>query len=170
MQPLIRYDLGDRVTVRPGGCACGSCLPVIEVQGRCEDTLHLGAARSGPVSVLPLALSTMLEEGAGLFDFQLVQVGPCELLLRTGLCGAAGRTGAAAGAAGAGRVPRLAGCPGRADPLPQRRTRPRRPQRQGGAGGGIGALNPQHGAGSSRCEDNRGLKTPSRGRRHWELM
>ena len=30
----------------------------------------------------------MLEEGAGLFDFQLVQVGPCELLLRTGLCGA----------------------------------------------------------------------------------
>ena len=88
VQPLIRYDLGDRVTVRPGGCACGSCLPVIEVQGRCEDTLHLGAARSGPVSVLPLALSTMLEEGAGLFDFQLVQVGPCELLLRTGLCGA----------------------------------------------------------------------------------
>ncbi|MDM0034396.1 phenylacetate--CoA ligase family protein [Variovorax sp. J22P271] len=89
VQPLIRYDLGDRVTMWPGDCPCGSCLPVIEVQGRCDDTLRLGAARSGPVSVLPLALSTMLEEEAGLFDFQLVQVGPCELLLRTGLCGSA---------------------------------------------------------------------------------
>lgn len=87
VQPLIRYDLGDRVTVLERACGCGSRLPVIEVQGRSEDTLHLGSARTGPVSVLPLALSTMLEEEAGLFDFQLVQKGPCELLLRTGLCG-----------------------------------------------------------------------------------
>ena len=40
----------------------------------------------------------------------------------------------------------------------------------GGARGGIGALKPQRGAGSSRSEDNRRLKTPPRGRRHWELM
>lgn len=87
VQPLIRYDLGDRVTVQERACPCGSFLPVIEVQGRSEDTLHLGRASSGPVSVLPLALSTMLEEEAGLFDFQLVQEGPCKLLLRTGLSG-----------------------------------------------------------------------------------
>lgn len=87
VQPLIRYDLGDRVTVQARACRCGSCLPVIEVQGRSEDTLHLGRAGSGSVSVLPLALSTKLEEDAGLFDFQLVQEGPCELLLRTGLRG-----------------------------------------------------------------------------------
>ncbi|MGO4392397.1 phenylacetate--CoA ligase family protein [Variovorax sp. M-6] len=87
VQPLIRYDMGDRVTVQARACVCGSCLPVIEVEGRSEETLHLGRAGAGSVSVLPLALSTKLEEDAGLFDFQLVQEGPCELLLRTGLCG-----------------------------------------------------------------------------------
>jgi len=87
VQPLIRYDLGDRVTVHAHACACGSSLPVIEVQGRCDDTLRLGREGAGSVRMLPLALSTMLEEDAGLFDFQLVQEGPCELLLRTGLRG-----------------------------------------------------------------------------------
>ena len=42
------------------------------------------------MSILPLALSTVLEDDAGLFDFQLVQEGCCELLLRTGLDGNAG--------------------------------------------------------------------------------
>lgn len=37
---------------------------------------------------MPLALSTVLESEAGLFDFQLVQEGPSELLLRTSLRGA----------------------------------------------------------------------------------
>jgi len=90
VQPLIRYDLGDRIRMHARPCACGSCLPVIEVQGRSEDTLHLGRAGQGSISVLPLALSTMLEEEAGLYDFQIVQEGPCELLLRTGLCGTEG--------------------------------------------------------------------------------
>jgi phenylacetate-CoA ligase len=87
LQPLIRYDLGDSVTLRPGTCACGSHLPVIEVQGRNDDTLLLGAPGIRAVRVLPLALCTVLEEEAGLFDFQLVQQGPCDLLLRTGLRG-----------------------------------------------------------------------------------
>ncbi len=87
VQPLIRYDLGDRVTVHSAPCACGSHLPVIEVQGRSDDTLRLGRAGAPTVSVLPLALCTVLEEDAGLFDFQLVQQGPGQLLLRTGLRG-----------------------------------------------------------------------------------
>ncbi|SCK28043.1 Phenylacetate-coenzyme A ligase PaaK, adenylate-forming domain family [Variovorax sp. HW608] len=84
VQPIIRYDLGDRIVVHADPCACGCHLPVIEVQGRCEDTLCLGSERAGSVKVLPLALSTAIEEGAGLFDFQLVQKGPCDLLLCTG--------------------------------------------------------------------------------------
>jgi len=60
---------------------------VIEVQGRSEDTLHLGSVGPHSVSVLPLALVTVLEDDAGLFDFQLVQEGPCDLLLRTGMGG-----------------------------------------------------------------------------------
>ena len=82
VQPLIRYDLGDRVTFRESPCACGSHLPVIDVAGRCDATLRLGASGHA-VQVLPLALSTVLEEQAGLFDFQLIQEGPRELSLNT---------------------------------------------------------------------------------------
>jgi phenylacetate-CoA ligase len=87
VQPLIRYDIGDRVTLHARACPCGSALPVIEVEGRTDDTLRLGRPGAPTVSVLPLAISTVLEDDAGLFDFQLVQQGPCELLLRTGMHG-----------------------------------------------------------------------------------
>ncbi|RJP67161.1 MAG: phenylacetate--CoA ligase family protein [Comamonadaceae bacterium] len=87
VQPLIRYDLGDRVTFLPTPCACGSHLPVITVSGRDDDTLRLAGDRGRAcVQVVPLAVSTVLED-AGLFDFQLVQEGPRELLLTTGLHG-----------------------------------------------------------------------------------
>lgn len=84
VQPLIRYDLGDQVTLCEAPCRCGSHHPVIEVQGRDDDTLRLAGAAGKPVvNVLPLAVSTVLEEEAGLFDFQLVQRGPRDLLLKT---------------------------------------------------------------------------------------
>lgn len=87
VQPLIRYDLGDRVRILETPCECGCNLLLIEVDGRDDDTLQLGDAPAARVSVMALALSTILEDEAGLFDFQLVQLGPCELLLRTGLRG-----------------------------------------------------------------------------------
>ncbi len=87
VQPLIRYDLGDRVTLDSQVCPCGSHLPRIDVQGRVDDTLRLRTARGDSVSVVPLALSTVLEDEAGLFDFQLVQRGPRDLLLCTGMSG-----------------------------------------------------------------------------------
>ncbi|AVQ85627.1 MULTISPECIES: phenylacetate--CoA ligase family protein [unclassified Variovorax] len=84
LQPLIRYDLGDRVTLRDADCQCGSHLPALDVQGRDDDTLRLDGAHGMPsVKVLPLAVTTVLEEEAGLFDFQLVQQGPRELLLKS---------------------------------------------------------------------------------------
>lgn len=79
VQPLIRYDLGDRIAVHTRGCECGSSLPVIEVHGRHDDTLHLAQAGGKPVSLLPLAVCAVLEEEAGLVDFQVVQCGPAEL-------------------------------------------------------------------------------------------
>jgi phenylacetate-CoA ligase len=89
VQPLIRCDIGDQVTIRAEICACGSPLPVIDVSGRSDDTLHLSGRSGRSVAVLPLALSTVLEERAGLFDFQLEQQGPRELTLSTGARGAA---------------------------------------------------------------------------------
>ena len=84
VQPLIRYELGDRVTLLPEPCACGSPLPAIEVQGRSDDMLCLHGARGQRVRLLPLALTTVLEEDGGVFDFQLVQTGPSALRLDLG--------------------------------------------------------------------------------------
>jgi phenylacetate-coenzyme A ligase PaaK-like adenylate-forming protein len=81
-QPLIRYDLGDRVTLAPEPCACGSPLPVIEVLGRCDDALHLAGPQGRQVTLLPLALTTVLEDEARLFDFQLQQRDERTLVLR----------------------------------------------------------------------------------------
>ena len=84
-QPLIRYDIGDRVAIAKETCACGSHLPVIDVQGRCDDILRLRGAHGATVTVLPLAVGTVLEEEAGLFDFQLLQRAGDRLELRSGL-------------------------------------------------------------------------------------
>ncbi len=89
VQPLIRYDLGDQVTLSGQRCACGSVLPVIEVRGRVDDVLHVPSVRKGQtVSLLPMALCTVIEEQCGVFDFQLCQRGPQTLVLRVPLRGA----------------------------------------------------------------------------------
>jgi phenylacetate-coenzyme A ligase PaaK-like adenylate-forming protein len=92
VQPILRYDLGDRVTLRGHGCACGSTLPVIEVQGRADDLLRVAGPGGREVGLAPLALCTVLEEGAGVFDFQLCRVDArtLELRLGEGACAEAG--------------------------------------------------------------------------------
>lgn len=80
-QPIIRYDLGDRITVSPHACACGSPFPVIEVQGRCGQNLYVAGAEQEPIGLSPLALSTLLEE-SGLVQYQVHQSTPKKLTLR----------------------------------------------------------------------------------------
>jgi phenylacetate-coenzyme A ligase PaaK-like adenylate-forming protein len=75
VQPLIRYDLGDRVRISATRCACGSPLPVIEVEGRVDDMLQFGAADGRVIRLSSLALTTVLEDEASVFDFQLAQDG-----------------------------------------------------------------------------------------------
>ncbi|MFN7573103.1 MAG: phenylacetate--CoA ligase family protein [Betaproteobacteria bacterium] len=83
--PLIRYDLGDSITVHAEPCACGSPFPAIAVEGRHDDVLRFAGARGAPpVKVLPLVITTVLEEVAGVHDFQLVQTGPRTLRLLLG--------------------------------------------------------------------------------------
>ena len=74
VQPLIRFDIGDRVTFDRLPCPCGSALPTLQVQGRRDDALVERSATGAPVTLLPLALTTVLEDQAGVFDFQLRQV------------------------------------------------------------------------------------------------
>ena len=88
VQPLIRYDLGDQMTVHRERCACGLSLPVIEVLGRRDDPLVMAGRSGQPVTLLPLALTTVLEDEAGVFDFQLRQRDDRTLVLRLDLQGA----------------------------------------------------------------------------------
>jgi phenylacetate-coenzyme A ligase PaaK-like adenylate-forming protein len=84
IQPLLRYDLGDSITVLPAPCPCGSPLPAIRVEGRHDDAVALEAADGRSVTLLPLVLATVLEEDAQVHDFQLVQLGSDRLVLRLG--------------------------------------------------------------------------------------
>jgi phenylacetate-CoA ligase len=74
VQPLVRVDIGDRIALHADRCDCGSALPVVEVQGRRDDVLVVPGRDGRPVTLLPLALTTLLEDEAGVFDFQLQQL------------------------------------------------------------------------------------------------
>jgi phenylacetate-CoA ligase len=82
VQPLIRYDLGDSVTLLPGRCPCGSPLPALRVEGRRGDILELRSPGGASIPLLPLALATVIEEVPGVWHFQLLQDGPAALRLR----------------------------------------------------------------------------------------
>ena len=90
VQPLIRYELGDRVKLRDDACPCGLTLPVIEVQGRSDDTLVMHDRGGRAVRLSPLALVTVLEEDAGVFDFRVVQTGRRALTLEIAASGPQG--------------------------------------------------------------------------------
>jgi hypothetical protein len=59
VQPIIRYDQGDSVPLRPDAYPCGSTLPAIRVVGRTNDTLSFpsGLAASGSCSSPPVMSS-----------------------------------------------------------------------------------------------------------------
>ena len=82
VQPLIRYDLGDSVTVFPTPCPCGSPLPAIRPEGRRDETLWVEPADGVPRPLFPLALATAVEEAPGVLRYQVLQAGPRRLRLR----------------------------------------------------------------------------------------
>jgi phenylacetate-coenzyme A ligase PaaK-like adenylate-forming protein len=82
VQPVIRYDLGDRVLVRDGACPCGNPAPAIRVEGRTDDVLALRSEDGSVVRLPPLALATVAEEAVGEHRFQIAQAAPDRLLVR----------------------------------------------------------------------------------------
>jgi len=82
VQPLIRYDLGDSITYRAGGCRCGSPFPALSVDGRRDDILLLASADGSTVPLAPLAVATVVEERGGAHRFQVIQAGPRALDVR----------------------------------------------------------------------------------------
>jgi phenylacetate-coenzyme A ligase PaaK-like adenylate-forming protein len=82
IQPIIRYDLGDSVLVRPDPCPCGSPFPAIRVEGRRDDVLRFEGVDGRTVVVLPLAIGAVIEGTRGVHRSQLIQAGPTRLRLR----------------------------------------------------------------------------------------
>ena len=89
VQPIIRYDLGDQITLGQERCGCGSTLPTFEIGGRVDEVLTMEGHDGRPVSLLPMAITTVLEDDAGVFDFQLLQRDGRTLALRFGQQGEA---------------------------------------------------------------------------------
>jgi phenylacetate-CoA ligase len=83
VQPIIRYELGDSVCLGGGDpCPCGSPLPTIRVEGRTDEILHLRHADGSTVALLPMAVSTVVEETPGVHRFQILQTDDRTLTLR----------------------------------------------------------------------------------------
>ncbi|MGW0701158.1 phenylacetate--CoA ligase family protein [Streptomyces sp. NPDC002867] len=81
-QPLLRYDLGDSVLLRPDACPCGDPLPAIKVRGRAADLLSFPRRDGGTVRIVPMAFETLLESIPGIDLFQIVQTAPACVRVR----------------------------------------------------------------------------------------
>ncbi|MBF9128577.1 phenylacetate--CoA ligase family protein [Plantactinospora sp. S1510] len=82
VQPIIRYDLGDSVTIRPGPCPCGNPLPAVRVQGRTSEVISFPGPDGRTVDLPPLALGTLVDGTVGVRMFQIVQTDPRRLAVR----------------------------------------------------------------------------------------
>jgi phenylacetate-CoA ligase len=82
VQPILRYDLGDRVLQRPDPCECGNPLPAIRVQGRSADVLTFPGAHGAAVKLTSPTFGTVVDRTPGVELFQIVQATPTELAVR----------------------------------------------------------------------------------------
>lgn len=81
-QPVIRYDLGDSITIYPDACSCGSPLPSIKVEGRQDEMLSFSAPHGGSIHLLPMAIATIVEETPGVHRYQIIKSAPNAVTLR----------------------------------------------------------------------------------------
>ncbi len=77
-QPVIRYEVTDRVRVLTEPCACGSLLTAIEVEGCTDDMLEFPDG----VRIPPLSVYVVLKETPGVVRFQVMQRNDAEVELR----------------------------------------------------------------------------------------
>jgi putative adenylate-forming enzyme len=82
VQPIIRYDLGDTITMKPDPCACGNPMPAIEVEGRTDDVLYLESTDDSLIPVPPMAFETVVELIPGVLHYQIIQTSPTRLNVR----------------------------------------------------------------------------------------
>lgn len=77
VQPIIRYDLGDSVTLHSHPCPCGNPFPAFYLEGRKNDPLILNGK-----TIYPGVAIEMFNHLPGVERFQVVQTGMNTLKLR----------------------------------------------------------------------------------------
>jgi phenylacetate-coenzyme A ligase PaaK-like adenylate-forming protein len=82
VQPVIRYQLGDSVVISDHGCACGTPLATISVEGRTDEILRFPLAGGGEAVVVPMAVATAVEEARGVRRYQVLQTAADVLTIR----------------------------------------------------------------------------------------
>ncbi|MFC9999813.1 phenylacetate--CoA ligase family protein [Nocardia sp. NPDC127526] len=87
VQPILRYDIEDRVLLNPDPCRCGSPLPALRVEGRSGDTLTFPTESGEQRTLTPLAFGTLFDRTPGIELFQLAQIKPDTLRVRLQLTG-----------------------------------------------------------------------------------
>lgn len=81
--PILRYDMGDSIIVRPDQCPCGNPMPAIHVLGRVADLLTFASSKGNvKVRITSLQLATVMDRVPGVQLFQVVQTAPTSLRLR----------------------------------------------------------------------------------------
>ena len=80
-QPVIRYEVTDRVVMHHERCACGNPSPWLTVEGRSDDVLTFEGT-NGIVRVAPLPIYATLKEVSMLRRFQVVAKGCNKIELR----------------------------------------------------------------------------------------
>jgi phenylacetate-CoA ligase len=82
VQPILRYDLGDAVMVRPDQCPCGNPFPSIKVQGRTTDAVVFRDAGGQRITIAPVALTGIVDRNPGIELSQVVQTSPTSIRVR----------------------------------------------------------------------------------------
>jgi len=85
-QPILRYDVGDSILVRPDPCPCGSPFSAVKVRGRVPILLNFRTADGRTVILSSFVVSLQVARAAGVELFQIIQTTPSTLSVRLQSC------------------------------------------------------------------------------------
>jgi phenylacetate-coenzyme A ligase PaaK-like adenylate-forming protein len=82
-QPMIRYEINDRVTLETDSCTCGSRLPMIrQIEGRTEEILYISKPSGGFEAVHPYLFLSPVLNTQGIKEFQVEQIERDKIIFR----------------------------------------------------------------------------------------
>lgn len=82
IQPFIRYEMGDSVTVRADPCPCGSVFPAIRVVGRASEVLTLHKLDGTSVHLAWVVFGNSIRADKRISRYQVIQTAPARLRIR----------------------------------------------------------------------------------------